>query len=137
MLLGSQDVEANYSSPGGEEELALVERIQEMNLYLVMSEELCSAGEDWYDPPEWYRIVELVVARSHGQARWLAWSADDGPGDVRDMPKFAVRLKGVGMDGPARIVSDEYKLPGEGMLWDIGKAPHIGIGDFAQSEELE
>jgi len=117
--------------------------VQKMNnLYLVVSEELWSAGEDWDDPPEHYRLAELVVARSHGHARMLVWKTDGGPGDIRDMPKFAVRLKKKGVEGLARIVSDEYDLDyGKALrqgdqkylieydeLWDIGKAPYIGIG---------
>jgi len=43
------------------------------------------------------------------------------------MPKMAVRLKRKDIEGPARIVTydnvqdDEY-------LWDVGNAPHIGMG---------
>ncbi len=73
-----------------------------MNLYLVVSEELIHYPADRYEPPEHYRIAELIVARSHGQARWLAWSMEDGPGDVRDMPKFAVRLKERRVEGGQR-----------------------------------
>jgi len=115
-----------------------------MNLYLVISEAL-----DWQKfnnpelagPWETYRIAELVVARNHSQARYLAWQSDkEGQTyDFGEMPKLAVRLKGVGMDGPARIASDEYNFDygREGdliyeaehdILWDIGKALHIGIG---------
>jgi len=116
-----------------------------MNLYLVVSEEIYHV--EWEDVSvsaghrEDYRIAELVVARNYGQARWLAWSADeDGPGDVRDMPKFAVRLKRKDVEGPARVATeewtmkvhkglmeDEYPIWAEN-LWYIGKAPHIGYG---------
>jgi len=104
-----------------------------MNLYLVVSEALSEVvWEDWFNNCghlESYRIAELVVARSHGHARWLACQSD-GKGEypcLEDMPKMAVRLKRKDIEGPARIVTydnvqdDEY-------LWDVGNAPHIGMG---------
>lgn len=107
-----------------------------MNLYLVVSEALTTiVWEDWFNNCgyyEGYRIAELIVARNYGQAKWLAWESDkDGsyPGDVCEMPKFAVRLKRRDVGGEARIASDEFdngcddELP----LWTLGNAPHIGI----------
>jgi len=118
-----------------------------MNLYLVVSEEIYHV--EWEDVSvsaghrEDYRIAELVVARSHAQAKYLAWRADkDGDTwpSVEDMPKFAVRLKRQDVEGPARIatgewrtkiqagiVMDKYPIWAED-LWYIGSAPHIGIG---------
>jgi len=64
-----------------------------MNLYLVVSEEIYHV--EWEDVSvsaghrEDYRIAELVVARSHAQAKYLAWRADkDGDTwpSVEDMP---------------------------------------------------
>jgi len=113
-----------------------------MNLYLVVSELLTEVvWEDWFNHvghEESYRIAELVVARSHAQARWLAWKSDSKGvvyPCVEDMPKFAVRLKKHGVGGPPRIVSDDFDKLGfhgprsEGIaeLWWLGNAPHIGI----------
>ena len=115
------------------------------NLYLVVSEELSYVAvidREIGGPLEYYRIAELVVARSHAQARYLAWKLDNKRTHncwpvMADMPKFAVRLKEKGVEGPARIASDEHRFTGDfgedyereyDALWDIGKAPHIGIG---------
>ena len=104
-----------------------------LNLYLVVSEEL--EGENLYGAVLCYQICELVVARNHGQARWLAWKSDDGIdgswsqwAPMADMPKMAVRLKAVGaLPGPARVLDyAEYKGMGDD-YWDVGNAPHIGI----------
>lgn len=115
-----------------------------MNLYLVISEELeyhAIIDPEIGGPWEPYWIAELVVARNHSQARYLAWKADRygcrWDYDLREMPKFAVRLKEKGVEGPARIASDEHRFTGDfgedyereyDALWDIGKALHIGIG---------
>jgi len=61
------------------------------NLYLVISEALSGLG---LDPPESYRIAEIVNARNRSQAKWLAWKTDkDFDGDVKEMPHFSVNLK--------------------------------------------
>lgn len=107
-----------------------------MNLYLVISEPL--ENIEWVSM--WdeigirnsYRIVNLVVAKSHAQARYLAWRADKD-GDtwplVEDMPKFAVRLKRHNVRGPARVLTpeDAGELWRDARVWDIGSAPNIGI----------
>jgi len=120
-----------------------------MNLYLVVSEELfyvAMIDPEIGGPTEYYRIAELVVARNHSQARYLAWKAElCDPNtlldyDLLQMPKFAVRLKEKDVEGPARIATDEWQKKAdddvgaetEGYsqwtydLWDVGKAPHIG-----------
>lgn len=64
-----------------------------MNLYRCVSEQLTSFGRyDPPEPPEDYRIVELVAAETRGRARWLAWSTDRDSftGSVVDMPKFSI-----------------------------------------------
>ena len=107
-----------------------------MNLYLVVSESLetvewedreCCAGHVVH-----YRICELVVARGHGHARFMAWKHDDPDGTFpcfEDMPKFAVRLKKRDVPGPARIIGqdedDAWVEEIEG-LFEVGYAPHIG-----------
>jgi len=114
-----------------------------VNLYLVVSEELSYI--DVIDrglggPRVYYRITELVAARNHAQARYIAWRADidgDTGWSIKFMPKFAVRLKRKDVDWPAGIVTDEYQMDQESAqdkrdilafdaLWDIGHAPHIG-----------
>jgi len=120
-----------------------------MNLYLVVSEEIYHV--EWEDVSarvghrEDYRIVELVAARSHAQARYLAWRADidgDTGWPIEDMPKFAVRLKRRDVNWPAGIVTDEYQMDREttqdkrdivafDALWNVGHAPHIGITEVA------
>jgi len=116
-----------------------------VNLYLVVSEELSYIAvidREIGGPLEYYWIAELVVARSHAQARYLAWKLDNKRTHncwpvMADMPKFAVRLKEKDVEGPARVASDEYacvdwddekEYAAYDKLWDIGKAPHIGIG---------
>lgn len=106
-----------------------------MNLYLVISEELHIYPRG-LEPPEDYRICDLVVARNHSQARYLAWKNDRDSfyaDDLREMPKMAVRLKMHGFLGPAHVL-DYYEgryietwpdCPDD--PWDIGNAPHIGI----------
>ena len=112
-----------------------------MNLYLVVSEELeYIVWEDWFvgaGHRENYRIADLVVARSHAQARYLAWK-DDPDGDtfptIEDMPKFAVRLKRKDVDGPARVLkwkTETHLFEDADWLWGVGNAPHIGIAGGA------
>lgn len=106
-----------------------------LNLYLVISEELSYVAviDYWIGgPTEYYRITDLVVARSHGQARWLAWKNDKDSFcsyDIRDMPKMAVRIKTHNVEGPARIATYEYDFsePNFDYLWELGPALHIGI----------
>jgi len=106
-----------------------------LNLYLVISGEFSYVNviDRWLGgPTEWARIADLVVARSHGQARWLAWKNDkDGfcSYDIREMPKMAVRIKRHNVEGPARIATHEYDFsePDFEYLWDLGPAPHIGL----------
>ena len=46
----------------------------DMNVYLVVSEDV---EVNWYGlESETRRISELVVAKSHGQARWIAFRAN-------------------------------------------------------------
>ncbi len=126
------------------------EEEQQMNLYLAVSEELSYVAvidPEIGGPLEYYRIAELVVARNHSQARYLAWKSDkesfrDSWFGIAAMPKFAVRLKEKDVEGPARIATEEWQKKAdedvgaetEGYsqwtydLWDVGKAPHIGYG---------
>ena len=103
-----------------------------LNLYLVVSEEIRHDSEGWYDPPEWSRIAELVVARNHSQARYLAWQCGEGGFCgycLADMPKSAVRLKRRDVPGPIRIATTEHWADSDAELeelWDVGKALHIG-----------
>lgn len=112
-----------------------------MNLYLVVSEWL--EPYSYSHPEPGYRIAELVVARNHGQAKYLAWKNDKdsfpawGHTDMADMPKMAARLKRHGVPSPARIVSNAYDYlgferdecpnPEVDELWDLGPAAHIGL----------
>ena len=103
-----------------------------MNLYLVISEEMVDYGPTRYmdapEPPEWYRICELVVARNHSQARWLAWQTDRNSFEnyMPAMPKFTCQIKERDYDdGPARVLpyEDSHHMP----YWDSKAAPHIGL----------
>ena len=68
-----------------------------MNLYLVVSEQLDGGGSGYYDPPEYYHIAHLVIAKNPSQARYTAWKA--GEGDIvckqkmEEMPRFSCRLR--------------------------------------------
>ena len=90
-----------------------------MNVYEVMSEPLEFGGNlyGWEpEPPEYSCIVELVVARSHSQAKWMAWKANNGglSGGINEMPKFLVLIVGRDADGECRLVTNE---PGYQDLW--------------------
>ena len=85
-----------------------------MNIYLVISETLWEAVyEDWFNNVghwEPFRIAELVAAKNHSQARYLAWQTDDHFSyDLRDMPRFTCRLRLKDVDEPAGIVSSREK----------------------------
>ena len=82
-----------------------------MDLYLVVSEGM-TAWESHYEPPEWYCIAELMVARNRSQARYLAWKADRNSFsyDFGDMPKFKIRLRIRDFPGSERVVSEDYDL---------------------------
>jgi len=87
-----------------------------MNLYAVLSEPYMVTAQDFGEgttvqEPDW--ICELVVARNRGQAKYLAWKSG-GPAfdyygriDIRDMPRFSVRLRKKNVRGPARVASAE------------------------------
>lgn len=65
-----------------------------MNLYLVVSELLTDiVWEDKFNNvghEESYCIAELVIARNRGQAKWLAWKADESfTDDPLEMPKMS------------------------------------------------
>ena len=84
-----------------------------MNIYLVVSEELTEYFHDIMEPPERYRIAELVKARNASQAKYLAWKSDSDSftGDIRDMPRFQVRLKMADRTGkPGVIMGDDPDL---------------------------
>jgi len=107
-----------------------------LSVYLVVSEELSyvEVVDYWIGgPTEYYRIADLVVARNHGQAKWLAWKNDKDsfiPDEIREMPKMAVRIKRVNVEGPPRIATYEYdpSEPDFAHLWDLGTPPpHISI----------
>lgn len=84
------------------------------NLYFVLSEAL--PVPVWDNAP--YHIAELVIADSYGQAKWLAWKNDQSfTGCVDDMPRFNVRLRLKDMEGPARVVSQEYMTQETWKLW--------------------
>ena len=103
-----------------------------MNIYLVVSESLKTiVWEDWFNyvgHEESYCIAELVIAKSRGQAKWLAWKSDeDFTGDPRDMPKFSVKIRAKNVEGPPRIISNESGWV-ESELWSIGEP--VAIGGF-------
>ena len=114
-----------------------ISRRSDMNLYLVVSESLDEViWEDRFNRCghlESYRIAELVVARSHGHARWLAYQSDRRGGypSLEDMPKMAVRLKRRNVDGEPGIVTKQYNGIASDELWILDNAPHIGFaGDM-------
>ena len=106
-----------------------------MNLYLVVSESLDEViWEDWFNNCghlESYRIAELIVARSHGHARWLAYQSDHRGGypSLEDMPKMAVRLKRKDVGSEPGIVTKQYDTKQYDCenLWILDNAPHIGF----------
>lgn len=104
-----------------------------MNLYLVVSEWLQTQGHyDPPEPPEDYRIADLVVAGSPGQATYMAWKNDRDSwtrrSTIGDKPRFQVRLKAKGVPGPARIASDEY-TDTDGMYWVLDAEPDLELED--------
>lgn len=94
-----------------------------MNLYLIISETLTTI--DWEDRfsylghEEEYRIWELVVARNHSQARYLAWKTDKSSftDEMRDMPRFTCRLRKKDIDLPAGVIHD-ISNPKFAQYWD-------------------
>lgn len=95
-----------------------------MNLYFVLSKNIHEYGgqEDayGYDPPEDYCIVELVIAKSAAQAKYIAWKKDDPfAQNIEDMPKFQVRLRQKDVGGEPRIVTDEEEFASVESNWDI------------------
>jgi len=85
------------------------------NLYFVLSEELYYTEpilDDGTGPTYPYKIADLVIADSPGQAKWLAWKKDNELNhsgfynDMRDMPKFSVKLKKKNIKRKKGIVSE-------------------------------
>lgn len=61
-----------------------------MRVYVVLSEEITSGG--YSEPPEYWRIAEIVAAKTHTRARWLALKANrQDYSDIRDWPRCVVR----------------------------------------------
>lgn len=79
-----------------------------MNVYAVVSEPILyqeiidpEIGGPW----EEYCIAEIVAAPSRARARWIAWQSDSIQlGDIRNMPRFSVRLVRRNEDWPEGIV---------------------------------
>lgn len=71
-----------------------------MNVYQVVSEVLQyeETIDAWIGGPMVdYRIGEIVAAPTPGRAKWIAWASDSESfsqygNDIRDMPKFSVKL---------------------------------------------
>ena len=84
-----------------------------MNLYLVVSEPLeYIVWEDWaanVGHKEPYCIAELVIARSPGQAKYMAWKTDNSfNSDIREMPKMSCKKRVVLSDEvPPHIVTKD------------------------------
>lgn len=69
----------------------MVEKIK--NMYLLVSEALESGG-DFYEPPETYYLVGLVVATSPSQAKYLLALTDNNvESNPVDFPKFKCNLR--------------------------------------------
>jgi hypothetical protein len=85
-----------------------------MNLYLVVSQDELRTHGSNYEPPEYYYLTELVIAKNPSQARYLAWKEDRGnfyPDYlIEEMPKFHTSLKLKGLEGPARVISQDFDL---------------------------
>lgn len=94
-----------------------------MPVYAVVSETLWETVpilDYGQGPSEPYAIVELVVADTREQARWLAWQTDNNfDGDVRDMPNFRTRKLADEPSEASGIVSgwDNYQR-----FWEHPKA---------------
>jgi hypothetical protein len=91
-----------------------------MNIYYVLSEVLSVTIpilDDGTGPEEDYAICELVAASTRSRAKWAAWKSDRDSfdGDVRDMPRFAVRLLAKGVDVPEGI------LPHDSEYWALAE----------------
>ena len=78
-----------------------------LNLYRVVFEETTNfAGV--YAPPEWGQPADVVVARNHSQARYLAWQQHPYcASGVRDVEKCSIKRTIRGVDGPPRIATME------------------------------
>lgn len=78
-----------------------------MNVYFVLSEYLKDSASqcDPPEPPEGGCIALIVVAKSRGQARYLAWRSEEkyGSGSAADMPAFATRKIGT-TEGEPHVV---------------------------------
>jgi hypothetical protein len=83
---------------------------ERMNVYGVVSETLFEGYSMYsYEPPEPYAIVDIVRARTHSQARYLAWkNSADGQScgyDPMEMPRFSVKKLGE-CEGEAGVMTD-------------------------------
>lgn len=95
-----------------------------MNIYLVVSEAIETiVWEDWFSQVghlETYHIAELVVAENRNQAKYLAWKNDvDFSYDMREMPRMSARIRRKDVEGPPRIVTDDF--PNDPYLWSDDK----------------
>ena len=90
-----------------------------MNVYAVVSEPILyqeiidpEIGGPW----EEYCIAEIVAAPTRGRAKWLAWRSDEiGLCDVRNMPKFSVRLIRKDENWPEGLFTEQEHLWAWGM----------------------
>lgn len=104
-----------------------------MNIYLVISEQLETiVWEDWFSQvghPETYHIVELVVAESRNQAKYLAWKADDDFSyDMREMPKMSAKIRRKNVEGPSRIVTKDFLSEADHEIWSDNKLTVAQVG---------
>jgi hypothetical protein len=65
-----------------------------MNIYCVCSERIHNYEYMACAPPEPYCIAALVAAKSHSQAKYLAWQTDTKTfeADIRQMPRMSVHI---------------------------------------------
>ena len=92
-----------------------------MNLYLVVSEDV-GASYELYEgtggPPEACCICNAVAARTHSQARWLAWRNDkEFEPTFSEMPRLRCQLRAKTVAFPAGVLADE-DVP-EGFDWEL------------------
>ena len=81
------------------------------NLYFTDAGDAENGTESIYDPPEPYRAVTLVAAKSAAQARYLAWKADEwNLGDLREQTWKCTRLvlRDVGLPVGVLDVINDY-----------------------------
>ena len=92
----------------------------EYNAYLVNAGQQTFHTQDWYEPDESGELIDIVIAKSRGSARYNLWKSywsECFLDHIHEM-KMTSRLIAYDVKGPARCIKFNVKDPAY-ILWNV------------------